>query len=377
MIPATRPHGIDELLDQRKTGPLDDESAQASQRSQSRAITGLVDIGPAMGRHPPGRLGRRKIDSAASSPQDPGRSDSPLGANGKNAVDDTRNATGRQHGRNERHSRQMTDMTVVRIGKVDQVIDIDDYPVALGTQGIEHTAKFLVTLALHAQGNQENRGLGPLDLATQDELHAITRLVTRQVLAQSRPGRDASQIAGHTLLGRAVRTDSLVCHDHRVTDVRRHDAIGCGKPALLPFSPAMTQNALQALERERYISLETFRKNGTGVKTPVWFAYLPGDGDGEGSLVVLTGGKSHKIKRLQSNPAIKAAACNMNGKKILGPFHDGTCELVEDQATIQRAVDVLKRKYTWQWRIFMAAARLGGTHRDHVILRLRFGDAKP
>ena len=55
------------------------------------------------------------------------------------------------------------------------------------------------------------------------------------------------------------------------------------------------------LDGETYISLETFRKDGSGVKTPVWAAAL------DGKLVVMTDGTSHKVKRLRSNPAATAA----------------------------------------------------------------------
>src|ERR1700729_2183968 len=44
---------------------------------------------------------------------------------------------------------------------------------------------------------------------------------------------------------------------------------------------------------ERYISLETFKRDGGGVKTPVWAAPL------DGALVVFSAGDSFKVKRLR------------------------------------------------------------------------------
>jgi len=57
----------------------------------------------------------------------------------------------------------------------------------------------------------------------------------------------------------------------------------------------MAGNTIEQLKKQQYISVETFRKNGVGVKTPVWFAQ-----DGE-SLVVRTEGTSGKMKRIRNN----------------------------------------------------------------------------
>lgn len=127
----------------------------------------------------------------------------------------------------------------------------------------------------------------------------------------------------------------------------------------------MASEALNSLERERYISLETFRKNGTGVRTPIWFAHL------DGSMVAVTNKNSYKVKRLRKNSAIKVAACNMNGKKILGPFHDGSAEVVEDAEFEKKSLALLKKKYRLQWGIFSVLARLGGTRGDWIVLRMR------
>ena len=50
----------------------------------------------------------------------------------------------------------------------------------------------------------------------------------------------------------------------------------------------MTHPALKALEGEPYLNLETFKKDGNGVKTPVWFATVGA------SVYVFTDGTSFK-----------------------------------------------------------------------------------
>jgi PPOX class probable F420-dependent enzyme len=72
---------------------------------------------------------------------------------------------------------------------------------------------------------------------------------------------------------------------------------------------------------QRYISLTTFRKNGVGVRTPVWFA------DGNGKLYVMTSSKLGKYKRIRNNPAVKIAPCTMRGK-ITGPEFSASARIM-------------------------------------------------
>jgi uncharacterized protein len=73
----------------------------------------------------------------------------------------------------------------------------------------------------------------------------------------------------------------------------------------------------------KYVSLETFRKDGNGVKTPMWVAPL------DGKLVFGTEGGSFKVKRIRNNPRVRIAICNANGQQILGPWHEGTARILE------------------------------------------------
>ena len=87
-----------------------------------------------------------------------------------------------------------------------------------------------------------------------------------------------------------------------------------------------TQAALGILGRSKYISLTTFRKNGTPVATPVWVVR---DGD---SLRVITGAESSKAKRVRNNPAVTVAPCDMRGK-AKGAAVAGTAVLLDPSGT--------------------------------------------
>jgi PPOX class probable F420-dependent enzyme len=116
----------------------------------------------------------------------------------------------------------------------------------------------------------------------------------------------------------------------------------------------MTTSESRALSAERYINLETFKKDGTGVKTPVWCVPL------DGKIVVYTNGASYKVKRVGRNPKVRVAPCDMRGN-VRGAWVDGECHIISgDPARIDRAHRAFIDKYGWQVRlldVFAAIAR--------------------
>jgi PPOX class probable F420-dependent enzyme len=57
----------------------------------------------------------------------------------------------------------------------------------------------------------------------------------------------------------------------------------------------------------KYLSLTTYRRDGTPVSTPVWFV------EENGRLFVTTAADSYKAKRLRRNPAAMVAPCTARG----------------------------------------------------------------
>ncbi|MFC7794763.1 PPOX class F420-dependent oxidoreductase [Streptomyces cinereoruber] len=123
----------------------------------------------------------------------------------------------------------------------------------------------------------------------------------------------------------------------------------------------------EELRRGRYVSLTTFRKNGTGVATPVWYAV-------EGSeLYAWTRTDSWKVKRLRNDPRVEAAVCDMRGNIPEGAARvTGEARLVTGEE-LRRVRKLLLRKYTWQfWFVDVPATvfRLG--KRPHTGIVVRF-----
>jgi len=102
------------------------------------------------------------------------------------------------------------------------------------------------------------------------------------------------------------------------------------------------------IQGQRYISLTTFRKNGVGVPTPVWF------GEENGKLYVMTRSDMGKTKRIRNTPQVRVAPCTITGK-VTGPEFSAMARILppEEQA---RARQTINRKY-WMARLPLIWAR--------------------
>jgi uncharacterized protein len=58
----------------------------------------------------------------------------------------------------------------------------------------------------------------------------------------------------------------------------------------------------------KYLSITSYRRDGSGVSTPVWFVT---EGD---RLLVMTDARSGKVKRIRRNPYVTIASCSSRGK---------------------------------------------------------------
>jgi PPOX class probable F420-dependent enzyme len=120
------------------------------------------------------------------------------------------------------------------------------------------------------------------------------------------------------------------------------------------------------LARERYVSLETFKRSGEGAKTPIWFASDPQD---PRRLWMYTNGKSWKVKRIRNGPRARVAACNARGG-VSGPWLEAEARVESDERAITRAFDLLVQKYGWQARLLLIGSRIGNTWKDRAILEV-------
>jgi PPOX class probable F420-dependent enzyme len=72
-------------------------------------------------------------------------------------------------------------------------------------------------------------------------------------------------------------------------------------------APAHAGRAEELAFPGKYLSLTSYRRDGTPVATPVWFVE-----DG-GRLLVATGSRTGKVKRIRRDPTVSVAPCSALG----------------------------------------------------------------
>ena len=112
-------------------------------------------------------------------------------------------------------------------------------------------------------------------------------------------------------------------------------------------------SAASDLDRHRYVSLATFRRNGAEVATPVWFAALGA------RLYVVTSGDSGKVKRLRNTPRARVAPSNGRGR-VQGAWQPAMARLIDDPQLIDRARAALHGKYGLQMWVAELLSRVTG-----------------
>lgn len=124
-----------------------------------------------------------------------------------------------------------------------------------------------------------------------------------------------------------------------------------------------------SLAGHKYMSLETFKRNGQGVPTPIWFAADPTNplDSASAKLYVYTIGDTGKVKRIRNNGKVRVAPCDMRGK-LLGGWVDARATIVAgDQAV--RGTRLLNKKY-WPLKQIMAFFA-SFSRRERVIIAIQ------
>jgi len=73
---------------------------------------------------------------------------------------------------------------------------------------------------------------------------------------------------------------------------------------------------------QRYLNLESYKRDGAPVQTPVWFA------EEQGVLYVYTLANAGKVKRIRRHPRIRLALCTMRGT-VIGPWVEAEATIVD------------------------------------------------
>lgn len=109
-----------------------------------------------------------------------------------------------------------------------------------------------------------------------------------------------------------------------------------------------------------YLNLETLRKNGAGVATPVWFAREGG------TLYAYSLAAAGKVRRIRNNPNIRIAPCDIRGR-LEGAWIAARARLVEG-AEAAKAHRLLDQKYGWLKRVGGILNRL--RRREYAVIAM-------
>jgi len=123
--------------------------------------------------------------------------------------------------------------------------------------------------------------------------------------------------------------------------------------------------SLNAFENQQYLNLETFRKNGQGVKTPVWFAQ-----EGQ-SLYIWTQIDSGKAKRVRNIANVKIAPCQADGA-LLGDWHPATVRRDDGPEAVAKVRGLFAKKYGLAFQAFGLLGKLRKA--QYTTLKIDFGN---
>jgi len=96
-------------------------------------------------------------------------------------------------------------------------------------------------------------------------------------------------------------------------------------------------NKLEQFLDQKYINLETYKKDGTPIRTPVWFVI-----DKE-LIYIITRDSTGKVKRLGNNQNVRIVPCSFKGE----PKNDwvkGKTEMITGEEA-DKAIKLRKKKY--------------------------------
>lgn len=120
-------------------------------------------------------------------------------------------------------------------------------------------------------------------------------------------------------------------------------------------APETTEPAASSFEARipgRYLNITSFKRDGTGVDTPVWFV-----SDGA-RLFAFTDLRSAKVRRIRRNPKVLVASCWPWGQ-LRGEPRQAHAEVLTETEDLERVRELLLSRYKISYRAMMLFYRLG------------------
>jgi PPOX class probable F420-dependent enzyme len=113
---------------------------------------------------------------------------------------------------------------------------------------------------------------------------------------------------------------------------------------------------------KKYINIETYKKDGQAVRTPVWFVV------DNAKIYSRTDLNSGKVKRARNNPHVRIAPCDARGHPR-GTWVDGEIRIA-DSSESERANQLLNQKYGLQGRLVRTFNKLRKTRPTVICVQI-------
>jgi uncharacterized protein len=124
----------------------------------------------------------------------------------------------------------------------------------------------------------------------------------------------------------------------------------------------MSTNSFTPFANQKYLNMETYRKTGKPVATPVWFA------EENGTLCIYSLANAGKVKRIRNNPQVRIVPCDVRGKPK-GEWVEVKARILDERGAAL-GHRLLNQKYGWMKRIGDAFSQLRQRRRVVIAMDL-------
>ena len=100
---------------------------------------------------------------------------------------------------------------------------------------------------------------------------------------------------------------------------------------------------LEQFFKQKYINLETYKRDNTPIKTPVWFVI------DKGLVYIITRESTGKVKRLKNNQNVRVVPCSFKGE-IKNEWVNGKAQKVTGSEA-DNVIKLRKKKYGFAVRL--------------------------
>jgi len=105
----------------------------------------------------------------------------------------------------------------------------------------------------------------------------------------------------------------------------------------------MSSDKIAQLEDHKYINLETYKKDGQAVRTPVWFVV------DSNQIFVVTTENTGKVKRIKNNQSVKIMPCGMRGEPK-GEWMDASARFANESES-ENAIKLRRKRYGFKAKL--------------------------